>query len=610
MSSKPEMSASAQLAAGVVSKTVAREVWEAASRANPLTAHVRDVVESIQQLVRSVRGGTIAFRVTRDHRGTWISTTASAKIMLKLLSEQWVQKSWEAAHHFSAHEFHPLFKVFLDELERDTRPVEMNFYDSTWPRPFLNTMSMQDLANFCDTMNERHDRICRLAISQNLNETVRTFNRVPRENRKGLLRFAADFLRKAPSPCIAKIVTRYRGSDDKYLPSGAYFTPVTHEEITTFRENWVKSLKKIIPNDMYQGYSILLNHDSESGYYLEAFLFLSRTLIDVSSILERLVAHWNGEIAYGRSSSIGFLLNLLTDSEEQAATVLLQEVSRTMAPDFYYRVDPPGRERRFWQSRSPVGKLRSRTTARKRGATSVSRPAAASPADHLAAHFAEMDSRAQEEQRLGRQARNWQKWEKEKEKQAVLLSRMRKSAARRATSAQSTALQPTASPPPQLRDVDNEGASNLMPPVNYMSAQPNAGTNAPIVDCAHTDSPASPLPSDIAAPTQTETQKRPRLPTDVSTATGTPTCNPVDSRLAVDTAPNHGPKTRRRTSEIRQPDASGRLRTIQVEVRKVPPRAKSRAEIETAPNNAEVRAPNAGGGSVSFSPDAASDPTE
>ncbi len=610
MPSKPEMPASAQLAAGVASKTVAREVWEAVSSANPDAAHIRDVVELIQKLVRPARGTANPFRVTPDHRGSWISTTANGKIMLRLLSDRWVLKSREAARHLSAHEFHPFFKIFLDELERDPRPVEMKFYDPTWPRPFLNTMSMQDLVNFCDTMNERHDRICRLARNPNSNERVRTFNRVPRENRNGLLRFVSDFLRKAPSPCVAKIVTRYRGSEGTYLPSGAYFTPVTHEEITIFRENWVKSFKKIIPNDMYQGYSILLNHDSESGYYLEAFLFLSRTLIDVSSVLERLVAHWNGEIAYGRSSSVGFLLNLLTDSEEQAATVLLQEVSRTMAPDFYYRVDPPGRERRFWQSRSPVGKLRSRTTARKRGATAASRPAAPSPADHLAAHFAEMDSRAQEEQRLGRQARNWQEWEKKKEKQAVLLSRMRKNAARRATSARSSALQPTASPPPQLDDVEGEGASNLVPPVSYMSAGPNAGTNTPIVDCAHTESPASPLPSGIAAPNQMETQKRPRLPTDVSTATGTPTCKPVDSRLAVDTATNGGPKTRRRTSEIRQPDASGRLRTIQVEVRRVPPRARSRAEIETAPNNTEVNAPNAGGDSGSFSPDAASDPTE
>ncbi len=611
MPSNPEMTASAQLAAGVVSNTTARSVWEVVSKANPHAAHIRNVVELIQELVRPARRSADAFRAILDHRGSWISATASAKIMLKLLSGHFALKSWEAVRHLSAHEFHPFFKFFLDELERDPCPVEMKFYDPTWPRPFLNTMSMRDLENFCDTMNERHDRICRLAKNSDFNEIVRTFNRVPRENRKGLLRFVSEFLCKAPAPCVAKVTTRYRGSEGTYLPSEAYFTPVTHEEITIFRKNWVKSFKKIIPSDMYQGYSILLNHDSESGYYLETFLFLSRTLIDAGSILERLVAHWNGEIAYGRSSSIGFLLNLLTHSEEQATTALLQEVSRTMAPDFYYRVDPPGHERRFWQSRSPVGKLRSRTTAQKRGATSASRPAAASPTDHLATHFAEMDFRAQEEQRLGRQARDWQKWEKKKEKHAVLLSRMRKSAARRAASARSTALQPTASPPPQLHDVDDEGVSNLVPSLSYMSARPNAGTNSPIVNCAHTGSPTSALPSDISAPNQTETQKRPRLPTDVSTATAaTPTSNPVDSGLAVDIAPNDGPRIRRRTSEILQLDASGRLRTIQVEVRRKSPRAKSRAAIETAPNNAEVNAPNASGDSGSLSPDAASDSTE
>jgi hypothetical protein len=345
--------------------------------------------------------------------------------MLSLFSMPRVSLAIAAKEHYIGHAFHPHFDIFLDEVigERGAgagqqavfQLLDRYRYVSTSSRLFLTERGNPEIYQLCDALNACFNRICREAGEPEVREKIKTFRRGAQDNQRSLMQFASHLIDRAPGVCIAHLTTHWKNDDDNY----SYFRdvrPVSHTEVSEFRQKFTLYLTKKFPREFYLGYSFLLKHDLQSGYYLEAFVFLSsNALKPMESLLEELIARWNGDIAYMRRECVGSLLN---QSGQTAHLSMLRAATLVTEPDHYFRVATPGNARRFWLSQSPIGKLTARTHSRKRSAATANERKGG------------REERLTREQDLNEEARRWATWEVKREAISEKRSAIRKKGAR------------------------------------------------------------------------------------------------------------------------------------------------------------------------------------
>lgn len=375
------------------------------------------------------------------------------------------------------------------------------------------------------------------------------------------------------------------------------------------------------------GHCSFLRRFSDLGYCLDAFVFLSDSYPkSAANIATDLMGRWE---VFTRTPT-----DCVTDVLPRGELVAeaLKRMTLVTEPDFYIRPARPRGEtkrlRHFWCTQFPV-KLRSARRTGKAGSyrATADQPGTTDPL--LEALREKVENIGVQKERLWRQAR-----EKEQARRSASHKRgARTRAKNRKTAEQERALQSARFEACKSRimydaeivDVEAVELIDVDQAVRRHSrrrkALPSAGTMPRHADNLAPHSSETRITSDAPEMTAASADREVAAGSnaeplifdeqaDAITLVRRPDDTQDPTAVTFGSVTNDHPKTRRITSEIQQPDASGRLRTIQVEIRRVLPRSRSGTAMKTAPNHAEANAPSAGSGSGPFSPDATSDPTE
>jgi hypothetical protein len=336
-----------------------------------LIAYIRQVLQAMDRFTRSFRTSAVPFSLSLDlHGNRRIFAKSPVTGTLDLFSERSRETARAVKAHYPESQFHPWFDIFFDFLSQDEEAfrssriqsigVLADNYRALSSQRYL--FGYPDINSVLDYLNSFFTEFYRSV--QESRERGKSFQRTAKETRQSLMQYSAHLIEKAPDPYVAQFnIHRSCGVHGD--------TPVQHHEICTLRKLFVKELKKEIPESVYLGYSILLRSNAKSGYWLDAFVFLSGDVLrPIAEVVDTLLASWNARTLTNRAECVGALL-----APYQGHGALSQATLATMTlatePDFYCRALTPGGARRYFPSLSPIGKLAERTLIRKRSAAAA-----------------------------------------------------------------------------------------------------------------------------------------------------------------------------------------------------------------------------------------------
>jgi hypothetical protein len=329
--------------------------WEAVS-------FIRRVCLAVQEFVRDYRHHPEPISFIRDDQGrTGLSARPACKGFLELFLEPAPRKIAAITRHLPGHKLHPLFKIYEATARQNQThngrdyielAVDCLFFHLGRPTPDFRSQS--EMLFFRDRLNSLFKTLYEEA--RKLSESVKSFSRTARETRHSLMQYAEHFISRAPKLYIAHLAI-YRPS---YSPRR---TPVPHHEICDLRNRFIKMIKAEMPESIYLGYSILLRHNAQIGFWLDAFVFLrdDDVLRVAATSTGNFLYSWRTLVSEDHAVCIGRWWSASQGYEEALA-----EITMATEFDFYCRVIPPNQDHGFWCSQSPVGKLAKRTRIRKR----------------------------------------------------------------------------------------------------------------------------------------------------------------------------------------------------------------------------------------------------
>ncbi|MEK6357621.1 MAG: hypothetical protein V4796_33030 [Burkholderia cenocepacia] len=322
--------------------------------------------------MHTFRGNVKPFVLHPDARGnSLIIAPWPARALAELFTSDFAPILRRASTAHPNHRFHPLFQIFLeadDEYWKNkTTAVKTNIeitcnnYFSTFSKP--TKISSHIKIEALTTLNTLSKNI--LDRARDMSEEIKQFRRAAQDTRTSAMQYAHHLITRAPNPFFVHL-TLHRS------PLVAEYDPTTYLEIRAIREQFKRALNKEILDPNYLGYSILLRHNADIGYWLDAFVYLIDSLGLAPSIVDEMTQKWNALIGAKRAEINCVAWPVPPGNEERVAQTL-RAMTIATEPDFYCRTIPPNADRAFWCSQSPVGKLAKRTRYRKRSAANASK---------------------------------------------------------------------------------------------------------------------------------------------------------------------------------------------------------------------------------------------
>ncbi|WP_143288956.1 hypothetical protein [Burkholderia pseudomallei] len=520
------------------------------------------------------------------------------------------------------HEFHPYFEAFLEVAEiglryedatGEMRTLEYDEFDGA---SFSNHPKV---ALYCATLNDFFVRLGK-RLDKKSRAAAKAFERTPSDNRQHAMRYAAQLIDRAPRTRIVHVTIR------RHLD--LYGNPVSQDEIRACRQMLSDYLDEPSPKRSHLGHCSFLRRFSDVGYCLDAFVFLSDSFLKPAADIARDLTEWWEAFAPKSTACVTRVL-----PPDKLVKETLDRMTLVTEPDFYVRParlsGAPKKLRHFWCTQFPVN-LRA---ARRRGKAGSYR--ATADQSHTVDPLLEA---LREEEIEDNGVQKELRWRQAREKEQARRSANHKKGARTRAKNRKTAEQERAWQSARFEAcksrimyddeiIDVEAAEvidvaqalrrhsrrrTVLPSAsatprhadNLAPCSPAAGItpNAPEMAAASSD-------RGVAAGSLTEPRIFDEQPGVITPAPG---LGETEGATAATSGPatNAGPKTRRRTSEKQERDKHGRLRTIQVEVRRASPLTRSSTAMKKAPNNAEANTPSAESGFDASSPHTTSDPTE
>ncbi|WP_186016333.1 hypothetical protein [Burkholderia gladioli] len=606
---RSSMDPGTQLCLGNPNALVRADAWKFGIECR-FAQHIRRISLEMKRIIRSYRRNPAPFEVLpgRGKQPTSIEQNPIVSSWFQIFSENSRRLSEEAARVYCGYKLNPYFGLFRDTIATlDLIPVHngrLSWASSAIPNHVFLADSPDVYRNhpqierICLALNQRFERICRTAQTDEFEEEAKSFTRTARDRQSDLMRLASHLIENAPSVHVAFVTLWGTSSSDG--------SPVSYETISEYRSTLFRYLRRSLSPTAYLGYTFLLKHHFRRGYYLTGFVYLRDIgIVSPSTLTKRVMTDWNTRVTRGQGNGQFRMLayeGSLPDLERRvlgSATVLTE-------PDFYFQVDLPEGRRSIFPSQSPVGKLAVRTQRRNR---SSARTIAERYVDPLLEVFADEEHEKQEAQKQGR-------WEEKTSRVALKRSKRAQAGAKTRTRQKEAATVARQSggdedePPPFNRLTDSLTTCPADGAVGTSLARapsPKSKLAAPSSDLASGSSSPPATAAHVGESISAVMMEQPDV--DIATSPDRST----ESRTAIDSAtPTDGslPLAGRRVSQIEQVDAYGRPRTTPVEVRRVSPRTRSSTAMKKAPNNAEANTPSAESGFDKSSPHTTSDPTE
>ncbi|WCM18773.1 hypothetical protein NDK50_15185 [Paraburkholderia bryophila] len=369
---RSSMDPGTQLYLGNPNPLIREEAWKVGVRC-PLARHIRHISLEIKRFTRSYRCDPAPFQVSlnRYRQENGIERNSIASSWLDLFSEKSRKLAKEATRVYSNHKLNPYFEIFRDAIVTSDsvfshngrfsmpssvlpdRVLQADTLDAYWNHPQIGKISQ--------AFNQRFENLCKAAQTPEFVKNEKSFTRTARDRQSELMRLASHLIENAPSVHVAYITL--------WGTSVAHGTPISYETISEYRNALFRYLRMSLSATAYLGYTFLLKHDYDKGYYLVGFIYLRHIgVISPSTFAKRVIDHWNTHIIHAQGHHPLKMLaheGSLTALEAQvlvSATVLTE-------PDFFLQVNLPKRMRSIFPSQSPVGKLSVRTRRRNHSAT-------------------------------------------------------------------------------------------------------------------------------------------------------------------------------------------------------------------------------------------------
>ncbi|GAB6848194.1 hypothetical protein JCM10599A_19980 [Paraburkholderia kururiensis] len=547
---------------------------------------VRDVVTRMREMARASRYRHPPFTAV-PRPGPYVQQGFYASPVLELLRQLREPARQIKARTGEVHEFHPYFEAFVEEVDiglryedaaGEMRTLEYDEFDgasfSNQPKAALYCAALND---FFVRLGKRLDKKCR--------DAAKAFERTPSDNRQHAMRYAAQLIDRAPRTRIVHVTIR------RHLD--LYGNPVSQDEIRACRQMLNDYLHEPSPKRSHLGHCSFLRRFSDLGYCLDAFVFLSDSYLKPAADIAQELTEWWEAFA---PKSTGCVARVLPHAELAKET--LERMTLVTEPDFYVHAARPSgaskKLRHFWCTRFPV-KLRA---AHRKGKAGSSGATAKQPgsADPLLEALREEEA---ENNGIQKELR----WRQEREKEQARRSASHKKGARTRATNRKTAEQQRAWQSARFEacksrvtydgEIIDVEAVEVTDVAQALRRHSRRRRRLPSAD-------TTPRDTDSLAPGSSETDITPNPPemgavsadqgalggshahppifdehSDVIIPAPRPGDTQRDTAATSGAATNDGPKTRRWTSKIQQPDASGRLRTIEVETRRPSPRTRA-----------------------------------
>lgn len=505
----------------------------------------------------------------------------------------------EAARQFKAragevHEFHPYFEAFLKEVETglryedaagEMRTLEHDEFDAALNKPSSSgifeghpkvELYCAALSDFFIRLGKRLDEKCRAA--------AKAFERTASDKRLRAMQYAARLIDRAPRTRIVHVTIRRHLS--------LHGNPVPQDEMRVCREILDDYLREPGPKRSHLGHCSFLRSFSDLGYCLDAFVFLSDSYLKPAADIASDLTEWWEAFA---PKSTGCVASMVL--HDQLVTGALKRMTLVTEPDFYVRPARPMGEtkklRHFWCTQFPVKLRATRRTGKagSYGATAEQRGAGDSLLDAV-----------REEDMENEGVQSELRWRQEREKEEARRSASHKRGARTRAKNRKRAAQKHAERSAHFEacksrmmyddeviDVEAVEVIDVALALRRHSRQRNASPSAGATrrDDAHgRPEPSGPDVTPSAPPLPTvamDAGTKDGLPVgapsggkpitpDIMTAppVTSATC-PVDGSAHATPAQGSADQppriARRHTSTIQMRDATGKLRTVEVEVR-------------------------------------------
>ncbi|HDV6321253.1 TPA: hypothetical protein RJR38_003097 [Burkholderia multivorans] len=323
---------------------------------------IRKVVLTMKDFASDYRHYPDPFFVRKMHAGrVSLDVRPEPFRFFALFLSSAVRQALAVVAHFPGQKFHPIFQIYVDALLDDRGGEESGDIELLANHFFTSALdekhsffSPRSIQRHCDRLN----KLCKIIYERMLSERekIKTFERLPKDTRLGVMRYAEHLISDAPKPYIGRLAI-FRS------PDGVINRPVSHNEIRSILTKLTRTLRTRIPPDIYLGYSILLRHNAQIGFWLDVFVYLRNDdiLRRANTSLEGYAQWLRNQVKLNRVEC--FSHGWSADREYARALV-----ATTLATefDFYCRVTPPNGEHIYWNSQSPAGKLAKRTITRKR----------------------------------------------------------------------------------------------------------------------------------------------------------------------------------------------------------------------------------------------------
>lgn len=380
---------------------------------------IRQISSAIEEFVRHCSRHPDPIIVVKDAQGKLgFSAQPACKKFLELFCNSPENKIAAITRHFPQHRFHPLFDIYRNIATQSHNHEARNIIKFAADYLFfrrdrldLDFSSRSEMQIFCDQFNLFSKTLCK--ETKKINEKIKSFRRTAQETRYSLMQYAEHLIARAPKPFIAHIAI--------YRPSYSHEREImSHNEISAVRSRFIRMIKTEIPEDIYLGYSVLLRHNAQIGFWLDTFVFLrdDDVLRWASTSLDNFLHIWKAHVSENHAVYVGHGWPAAPGYGKTLA-----ETTMATEFDFYCRVTPPNGNRGFWCSQSPVGKLAKRTKIRKQSAAKVGDKDPSLSSDPL------LRSTQQEEQ-LEIAALRLSRWEQQTENHQRTLSKKRTKAAK------------------------------------------------------------------------------------------------------------------------------------------------------------------------------------
>jgi hypothetical protein len=326
----------------------------------------------MEKLLTSVKRGYLPFFVSRDGKGNqWIACEEGTASTIDLFSESSKDLARRAMDFYPSHRFNPYFGLFMKEIvgtvavdrsgtHQDTATsVTSTSHMSSWNRhrPFLNQPGIHAI---CRDLNVRIERMHAATQTNDFRQDAKSFRAAAKGIQQGVMRYAAHLIDGAPTARVVYLVLRAGQLDSP--------EPIDFDTLRGCRDRLFRYLTRKLQQSSYLGYSLVLKHNAQHGYFLAGFIYLmDDTVKSVHDVAAMITRHWKAEISGNQGSCAHSVLPKWPGRETQHAVTLGSATALTDT-DLYLQVVQPGpsRLRRWWSSQSPVGKLTPSTQRKKR----------------------------------------------------------------------------------------------------------------------------------------------------------------------------------------------------------------------------------------------------